>query len=101
MAAKRLKFKSGFNIVRDQVTTVTASDTIVTGLTKLEAVIVQLNDAPAIGVTSVTADLGDQAGTPAAGSFLLKSWKPTATNDATPVAASTFSKKVSYIAVGT
>jgi len=42
--------------------------------------------------------VGDQAGAPAAGSILLKTWK---TLGGTPAAATTFSKKVNWIAVGT
>jgi hypothetical protein len=48
----------------------------------------------------VSASIGDQAGTPAAGSFLLKTWKNTGGTDPTPAAASTFSKKVNWIAYG-
>ena len=49
----------------------------------------------------VTCSIGDQAGAPAAGSILIKSWKPTANNDVTPIAATTFTKNVNWIAIGT
>jgi hypothetical protein len=60
-------------------------------------------DADSIRVDNpewVTASIGDQAGTPAAGSFLIKTWKNTAGNDPTPPAATTFTKKVNWVAWG-
>ncbi len=83
-----------------QATTVDENDTIVTGLARLTGVIAVLNDAPVAGCQFVTADIGDQAGAPAAGSFLLKTWKSTATADTAQIAATTFSKKVNWIAIG-
>jgi hypothetical protein len=81
-------------VAEGQATTVTASDTIVTGLGALKTVVVSLNDNPVAGCTFATGSLGDQAGAPAAGSFLLNTW-----NDAAPaVAATTFGKKVNWIA---
>lgn len=81
-------------------TTVAASDTIVTGLKKVLYAVASLEDAPVIGADRAQAVVGDQAGTPAAGSILLKTFKPTASGDATPIAATTFGKKVSWVAVG-
>lgn len=83
-----------------QATTVAASDTIVTGLNQVIAAVAAMDDAPVIGCDRAEASIGDQAGTPAAGSILLKTFKPTATGDATPIAATTFSKKVNWIAIG-
>lgn len=83
-----------------QQTTVAASDTIATGLGKLAGVAASLSDAPVVGCQFVTADIGDQIGAPPAGSFFLKTWKATATADTTQIAASTFGKKVNWIAVG-
>lgn len=93
-AGESVKFMAG------QSTTVTASDTVATGLTKLSGVVAYLNDAPGDDPSWVSADIGDQAGAPAAGSFLLKTWKNTSGSDPTPVAATTFSKKVNWIAFG-
>lgn len=93
-AGESVKFMAG------QSTTVTASDTVATGLTKLSGVVACLNDAPGDDPSWVSADIGDQAGAPAAGSFLLKTWKNTSGSDPTPVAATTFSKKVNWIAFG-
>jgi predicted RecA/RadA family phage recombinase len=86
--------------VAGQATTATASDTIVTGLSKVVSVIAGLDDDPGDDPMLVSASIGDQAGAPAAGSFLLKTWKNTGGTDPTPVAASTFGKKVNWIAVG-
>lgn len=81
-----------------QTTTVAASDTIVTGLNKV-LTSVQLTPGQAIDETNkfFVADLGNQAGTPAAGSFLLKSFKDTDA-DALPIAATGFGIKVNWLA---
>lgn len=92
---------AGYKIARGQATTVAASDTIVTGLTTVVSVVASLESAPVIGCDRASASIGDQAGTPAAGSILVQTWKPTATGDATPIAATTFTKKVNWIAIGT
>jgi hypothetical protein len=83
-----------------QALTVAASDTIVTGLQKVVAVVASFDTDPGDANLFVSASIGDQAGTPAAGSFLLKTWKTADGTDPTPVAASSFSKKVNWIAIG-
>jgi hypothetical protein len=83
-----------------QHTTVAASDTIVTGLKTVVAVVATLDANPGDNPLLVSASVGDQAGAPAAGSFYLKTWKTDGT-DPTPVAATTFSKKVNWVAYGT
>lgn len=93
-AVSTLRFAAG------QATTASASDTIVTGLTTVVGVIATYDTDPADANMQVSASIGDQAGTPAAGSILLKTWKHDGT-DPTPVAASTFSKKVNWLAWGT
>lgn len=92
---------AGYKLARGQAITVAASDTIVTGLTTVVAAGASMEDAPVIGCDRAQAVIGDQAGTPAAGSILLKTFKPTASGDATPVAATTFTKKVNWWAIGT
>ena len=87
-------------IARGQQTTVAASDTVVTGLTKVVAAVASLDSDPGDDPMLATASIGDQAGFPAAGSILVKTWKNTGGTDPTPAAASTFSKKVNWIAVG-
>ena len=91
----------GFRIARGQATTASASDTIVTGLNTLVCVMATLDSDPTDNPEWVSASIGDQAGTPAAGSFLLKTWQNTGGTDPTPAAATTFSKKVNWIAIGT
>jgi hypothetical protein len=87
-------------IAYGQHTTATASDTVVTGLSKVLTAVVQFDGAPVIGANHVRAALGDQAGTPASGSILIVSSKPTAVDNATPTAATTFSIKTNWFAVG-
>lgn len=90
----------GVKFVGGQATTVTASDTIMTGLSTLYGAVATLDDNPGDNPFLVSASIGDQAGTPAAGSFLLKSWQNTSGSDPTPAAASTFGKKVNWVAFG-
>lgn len=84
-----------------QHTTVAASDTKVTDLDTIVGVVACLDDDMGDNPEWVTASVGDQAGTPAAGSFLLKTWQNTSGTDPTPTAATTFGKKVNWIAFGT
>lgn len=92
---------AGYKVARGQHTTVDENDTVVTGLATVVAVVASLNDDPVAGCQFVTASIGDQAGAPAAGSVLIKTWKATAAGDTALIAASTFSKKVNWIAIGT
>jgi hypothetical protein len=73
----------------------------VTKLSTVIAVVATFDDNPGDNPMLVSASIGDQAGTPAAGSFLLKTWQNTSGTDPTPIAATTFSKKVNWIAIGT
>lgn len=91
---------AGTRIVSGQHTTVAAADTVVTGLNTVVSVVAVLDDDPVDGVMHVSATIGDQAGTPAAGSVIIKGWKST-DGDATLIAATTFGKKVNWIATGT
>jgi hypothetical protein len=86
---------------RGQITTVTAADTVVTGLATVAAVIVSLEDDPTDNPFMASAQIGNQSGAPAAGSIVIKTWQNTAGTDPTPAAATTFGKKVNWIAVGT
>ena len=95
-----LEASSDLRTVSGQATTVAASDTIVTGLRTLVGVVATLDSDPVAGAQFVTASIGDQAGTPAAGSFLLKTWKATAAGDTALIAATTFTKKVNWTAFG-
>jgi hypothetical protein len=86
---------------RGQLTTVTAADTVVTGLSTVTAVVASLESDPVDNPFMVTAQIGDQAAAPAAGSIIIKTWQNTTGTDPTPAAATTFGKKVNWIAIGT
>jgi len=88
-------------IARGQLTRVTAADTVVTGLSTVVSVVASLESDPTDNPFMVTARIGDQAGAPAAGSIIIKTWQNTGGTDPTPAAASTFGKKVNWIAIGT
>ncbi len=88
-------------IIAGQQTTVAASDTVVTGLTTVTACLAVLDSDPTDDPETATCSIGDQAGAPAAGSILIKTWKNTGGTDPTLQAAGTFSKKVNWIAFGT
>jgi hypothetical protein len=92
---------AGYAIARGQQTTVAASDTVVTGLATVVSVVAALDSDPVDDPFMCSSSIGDQAGAPAAGSVYIKTWKNTAGTDPTPAAATTFSKKVNWIAVGT
>ncbi len=92
---------AGYKLARGVHETVAASDDVDTGLATVVAAVAVLEDAPSLDPLLVQAVVGDQAGAPAAGHILIKTWKATAAADCTPVAATTFAKKVSWIAVGT
>jgi hypothetical protein len=102
-----LRGDAATKIVSGQATTVTASDTIQTGLRRVVAVVAAVEepltdpDNPALRIFEpVTASIGDQAGAPDAGSFLLKTWKNIDdSNQAAPL-ATTFGQKVNWIAFG-
>ena len=90
----------GYKIARGVVTPTSASHTVITGLA---TVVVAVAVAKAVTLThfSTGADIGDQAGTPAAGSILVVSSKPTGTGDVTPIASTTPWTEVHWVAIGT
>lgn len=94
---------SGLKVARGVHQQVAASDTVLTGLALVVAVVVSLRDTPTAKQMFFTGSIGTQAGAPAAGSILIKSFKPTAVNDVTPIAATDFTDNLStnWIAVGT
>jgi hypothetical protein len=92
---------AGVRMAAGQITTATAADTVVTGLATVTAVFVTLDSDPSDNPLYASATIGDQAGSPAAGSVVVKTWQDTGGTDPTPVAATTFGKKVNWIAVGT
>lgn len=92
---------AGYKLARGIDTPTSGSITVVSGLATIVAVVVQLQDAPTLTHMFSQGDIGDQAGSPAAGSFLLVSQKPTGSGDVTPIAATTPWGDVAWIAVGT
>lgn len=95
---------AGYKIARGVHTQVAASDTVVTGLTTVVAVVAGFGGAPTVKQLWCAGSIGDQNGTPAAGSVLITTYKPTSNvNDSTPTAATDFTDnvKIAWIAVGT
>ncbi len=94
---------NGYKLARGTRTQVAASDTVATGLATVVAVVVSFKSAPTVKQLWVAGDVGDQAGTPAAGSFLMKTYKPTAVDNCTPTAATDFTDNLTFdwVAVGT
>jgi hypothetical protein len=101
LAAAMAGTSAGKKYVAGQLTTVTATDTVITGLATVIACGATLDSDPGDDPMLVSATSGDQAGAPAAGSIIVKTWKNTGGTDPTPVAASTFTKKVNWWAYGT
>lgn len=91
----------GQRIATGQVTPTTGTDTIVTGLALVTAAFATLDSDPTLTHMFSTATIGDQAGSPAAGSIIVKHWKPTGAADVTPLAATTPWGKVNWLAIGT
>lgn len=91
----------GYKVARGQFTTVSASDTVVTGLATVVSAVANLESAPILTCDRANANIGDQAGAPVAGSILIKTWMPTSVTNPTPIAATTFAQKVNWIAIGT
>lgn len=79
-------------------TTVAASDSVTTGLREVLYVMAQLGSDPVLAVDRATVAIANQVTSP--GVITIKTWKPTGTTDATPVAATTFSKVVHWLAFG-
>lgn len=91
---------SGYKIARG-VAAITGSGTVVTGLATVVAVVATAaDDLDGTALAGVSASIGDQAGSPAAGSIYLKCWKITAADNGALIAASA-AKNVNWIAVGT
>lgn len=94
---------NGYKVARGRHTQVAASDTVVTGLATVVAVIASFDSAPTVKQLFCAAQIGNQSGAPAAGSILIKTYKPTAVNDVTPTAATDFSENlvIAWVAIGT
>lgn len=91
---------AGYRIARG-VAAVTGTATVVTGLTTVVAVVATpQSDMDGVTLAAVSATIGDQNGSPAAGSVILKCWKATSNSNPTLVAA-TSAENVNWIAIGT
>ncbi len=94
---------AGYKIARGVHQQAAATDTIVTGLATVVAVVACWRDTPTLKQMFLTATIGDQAGSPAAGSINISTFKPTASGNVTPIAATDFTDNLSidWIAIGT
>lgn len=92
---------SGYKIAYGTATIGAASEDIVTGLNTVIGGSVSLVGDPSMTHMYSTATAGNQTNAPAKGKLRIKSWKPTAVGDVTPVAAAGVFASVFWIAVGT
>lgn len=79
-------------------TTVAAVDTVQTDLREVLYATAQLSSTPIVTVDRVTVAIPDQVANP--GKITISTWRPTSNLDATPIAASIFSKVVHWMAFG-
>ena len=91
---------AGYKVARGVFTPAAISTDIVSGLATVVAVVVSLDATPTLTHMWAVATIGDQAGTPAAGSFTVVTRKPTGAADVTPVDATTPWVDVAWIAIG-
>lgn len=91
----------GYKLARGVAAIDAASKDVATGLTTVVAAVVSMVGDPDMNHMYSSVTVGDQAGAPAAGSIRIKSWKPTAVDNCTPVAAGVTFCNVSWIAIGT
>jgi hypothetical protein len=81
-------------------TGLTGTATVPTSLTTVVSVIATCKTDISLALCGCSASVGDQAGSPAAGSFYLKTWKHTSSGNCTEVAA-TVVADVQWVAIGT
>ena len=93
--------EAGYKIARGTATIGAASEDVATGLTTVVGAVVSLVGDPSMTHMFSTCTVGNQTNAPIAGSIRIKSWKPTAANDATPIAATSTFANVAWIAIGT
>lgn len=83
-------------IAMNVFTTVTASDSVPTGIRTVDQAVASFQDDLVLGAAYCTAVPDPNV----PGNILIKSWKPTSATDPTPIAATTFGKKVAWLAGG-
>jgi hypothetical protein len=93
--------EAGYKIKHGVTAIGAASEDVATGLTTVTNVIVSMVGDPSMTHMFSTGTIGNQTGQPAAGSIRIKSFKPTAVGDCTPIAASDVFANVAWIAIGT
>ena len=93
--------EAGYKIARGTATIGAASEDVATGLTTVVGAVVSLVGDPSMTHMFSTCTVGNQTNAPIAGSIRIKSWKPTAVGDVTPIAASGVFANVAWIAIGT
>lgn len=94
---------ASLGIAKGVATNTTAVLTVVTGLGVLTSVTLTMGQTGAFnsGHEMVIADLGDQAGNPAAGSFILRSVNDNGlSNDVQNSSGSSLNRKINWIAIG-
>ena len=96
-----VRTRRNMGVAYGQHVTLSASDEIDTGLVRVEQIVAILNDDPSFESALVTATPGDQAGTPALGNVLLKTWKSTGPGNTTLIPATSFGTEINWIALGT
>jgi hypothetical protein len=92
---------AGYKIARGVITPTDGTDTVVTGLSTVVAAVAQLVATPILTHMWSAADIGDQAGAPAAGSINLVHRSPTSSSNLTPIDAATTFVDVAWVAIGT
>ena len=79
-------------------TTVAAADTVQTTLREVRQVLATIGEDLVLTAAGVTITISDQVASP--GAFVVKTWMATTSGNTAPIAATTFGKKVHWIAVG-
>jgi hypothetical protein len=98
LQALALGVASGYKIARG-VTEVTGTTEVTTGLATIVALVPALAADVSLNASAVSVTIPTQTGGDA-GKATLKAWKPTATDNCTPI-ASTTATSVAWIAIGT
>jgi len=93
--------EAGYKIKHGVKAIGSASEDVATGLTTVTNVFVTMVGDPSMTHMYSTATIGNQTGAPASGSIRIKSWKPTAVGDATPIPSTDVFANVAWIAIGT
>ncbi len=92
---------AGYMLARGVITPTDGTDTVVTGLTTVVAAVAMLVATPILTHMWSSATIGDQSGSPAAGSIDLVHRSPTTSGNVAPIDAATTFVDVAWIAIGT